>query len=114
MNASHMNSHDEEKSSALAPESTPLAKPGKAAEVFSPAAEGTIFTCPMHPEIRRPKPGNCPKCGMALEPEMSSSDDTDNPELVDFKRSVLGTVSTYFRQWKQQQPDPQPSRPSYP
>ncbi|CAG0938659.1 partial Silver exporting P-type ATPase, partial [Gallionellaceae bacterium] len=33
---------------------------------------GVMYTCPMHPEIRRPAPGNCPKCGMALEPESPS------------------------------------------
>ncbi len=37
--------------------------------VPAPVAEaGTEYTCPMHPEIRQPGPGNCPKCGMALEP----------------------------------------------
>ncbi len=61
-------------------------------EAMAPAAEGTIFTCPMHPEIRQPAPGNCPKCGMALEPEMPSLDDTDNPELVDFKRRFWWTL----------------------
>ncbi|MGH6623936.1 MAG: copper-transporting P-type ATPase, partial [Burkholderiaceae bacterium] len=45
-----------------------------------------IFTCPMHPEIRQDKPGSCPKCGMALEPEMPSLDDGENPELTDFRR----------------------------
>ena len=34
-----------------------------------PASAATSYTCPMHPEIRQPKPGSCPKCGMALEPE---------------------------------------------
>jgi Cu+-exporting ATPase len=45
----------------------------------SEGARGTIYTCPMHPEIRQPGPGNCPICGMALEPEMPSEqeDDTD-------------------------------------
>ncbi len=33
-----------------------------------PVAPGTVYTCPMHPEVRRPGPGSCPKCGMALEP----------------------------------------------
>jgi Cu+-exporting ATPase len=61
-------------------------------DIAAPVAEGTIFTCPMHPEIRQPKPGNCPKCGMALEPEMPSLDDTDNPELVDFKRRFWWTL----------------------
>ena len=58
----------------------------------APAPEGSIFTCPMHPEIRQPEPGNCPKCGMALEPEMPSLDDTENPELVDFKRRFWWTL----------------------
>jgi Cu+-exporting ATPase len=36
--------------------------------VVAPAPEGSLFTCPMHPEILRDQPGDCPKCGMALEP----------------------------------------------
>src|SRR5262245_10775727 len=36
----------------------------------APMPEGTVFTCPMHPEIRQAGPGSCPICGMALEPEM--------------------------------------------
>ena len=48
--------------------------------------EGAIWTCPMHPQIRRPGPGTCPICGMALEPEEPSLDDAPNPELVDFTR----------------------------
>ena len=35
---------------------------------------GTIYTCPMHPQIRQPGPGNCPICGMALEPELVTAD----------------------------------------
>jgi Cu+-exporting ATPase len=53
---------------------------------LSPRAEGAIWTCPMHPEIRRPGPGSCPICGMALEPEAASLGDVPNPELVDFIR----------------------------
>ena len=49
---------------------------------------GTIYTCPMHPEIRRDGPGTCPICGMALEPEEPSLDDAPNPELVDFTRRL--------------------------
>ena len=53
----------------------------------APAAPaGTIYVCPMDPEIRQDHPGTCPKCGMALEPEMPSLDEGDNPELVDFTR----------------------------
>ena len=47
---------------------------------------GTEFTCPMHPEIRQPRPGNCPKCGMTLEPVMPALDEEENPELRDFAR----------------------------
>jgi Cu+-exporting ATPase len=48
--------------------------------------EGTQYTCPMHPEIIEDHPGDCPKCGMALEPMTPSADSGPNPELVDFKR----------------------------
>jgi len=57
-----------------------------------PVPEGTIYTCPMHPEIRESKPGNCPICGMALEPLMPSLDDEENPELVDFRRRFWWTL----------------------
>ncbi|KFI22804.1 copper-transporting P-type ATPase [Nitrosococcus oceani] len=45
-----------------------------------------VFTCPMHPEIRQQGPGNCPICGMALEPETITGEEGKNPELTDFKR----------------------------
>jgi P-type Cu+ transporter len=48
--------------------------------------EGTIYICPMHPQIRQVGPGNCPICGMALEPEVASLDTPPNPELVDMTR----------------------------
>jgi len=58
-----------------------------AAAVAAPAAPaGTIYTCPMHPEIRQPGPGSCPICGMALEPEMPTAESGPNPELVDMTR----------------------------
>ena len=58
----------------------------------TPAApDGTIYTCPMHPEIRRNQPGNCPICGMTLEPVLPSMDD-DNPELEDFRRRFWWTL----------------------
>ncbi len=56
------------------------------------APPGTIHTCPMHPEVRQEGPGTCPKCGMALEPEMPSLDDEENPELVDFSRRFWWTL----------------------
>jgi Cu+-exporting ATPase len=59
---------------------------GAAPELAAPAAPGTIYTCPMHPEIRQPGPGSCPICGMALEPEMPTADAGPNPELLDMSR----------------------------
>ena len=50
------------------------------------AAPGTIYTCPMHLEVRQIGPGTCPKCGMALEPETVSLDDKPDPELIDMRR----------------------------
>ena len=57
-----------------------------------PAVAGTIYTCPMHPEIRQDHPGNCPKCGMTLEPVLPSLDDDENPELVDFSHRFWWTL----------------------
>jgi Cu+-exporting ATPase len=51
----------------------------------SPASD-VIYTCPMHPEIRQKGPGSCPKCGMALEPEIAQLEEGPNPELVDMTR----------------------------
>ena len=48
--------------------------------------EGTIYTCPMHPQIRQVGPGSCPICGMALEPEIAGTETGPNPELVDMTR----------------------------
>ncbi|OFW79839.1 MAG: haloacid dehalogenase [Alphaproteobacteria bacterium RIFCSPLOWO2_01_FULL_40_26] len=48
-----------------------------------------IYTCPMHPQIRQDKPGNCPICGMALEAEVTASDDGFDEELSDFKKRFL-------------------------
>jgi Cu+-exporting ATPase len=56
------------------------------------APAGTIYTCPMHPQIRQPGPGSCPICGMALEPETPSLDADDNPELRDFSRRFWWTL----------------------
>jgi Cu+-exporting ATPase len=50
------------------------------------AAEGAIYTCPMHPEIRQVGPGACPICGMALEPLMVSAEEAPNEELIDMTR----------------------------
>jgi Cu+-exporting ATPase len=70
-------------------------QPAAEAPPAPPAAEaapGTIYTCPMHPEIRQDHPGNCPKCGMSLEPELPDLDEAENPELVDFQRRFWWTL----------------------
>jgi Cu+-exporting ATPase len=54
----------------------------------SAAPAGSKWTCPMHPEIVRDGPGDCPLCGMALEPMVASLDDGPNPELIDFTRRL--------------------------
>jgi P-type Cu+ transporter len=60
-----------------------------------PVPEGTVYTCPMHPEIRQIGPGACPICGMALEPEIASGETGRNPELVDMTRRFwIGLVLT--------------------
>ena len=48
--------------------------------------EGSVHTCPMHPEIVRPEPGSCPLCGMALEPRAITGEAEANPELEDMSR----------------------------
>ena len=53
-----------------------------------PVPEGTVYTCPMDPQIRQVGPGSCPICGMALEPELVSLDAPPNPELIDFTRRL--------------------------
>jgi Cu+-exporting ATPase len=60
-----------------------------------PVPEGTIYTCPMHPEITQVGPGSCPICGMALEPVIASVEIGPNPELVDMThRFWIGMVLT--------------------
>jgi len=57
-----------------------------AASDAEPVPEGTIYTCPMHPEIRQVGPGSCPICGMALEPVLVSCEAEPNEELIDMTR----------------------------
>jgi Cu+-exporting ATPase len=59
---------------------------------ISKSVTSKIYTCPMHPEIRWSHPGDCPKCGMALEPEMPTLEAGENPELLDFKKRFLWTL----------------------
>ena len=67
-----------------------VAEPAKTLELSAPAPEpapaGTIYTCPMHPQIRQIGPGNCPICGMALEPAEAGGESGSNPELIDMTR----------------------------
>jgi len=77
-----------------------LAEPGRylesaAAAEAGPVPEGTIYTCPMHPEIRQVGPGSCPICGMALEPVLVSLEAEPNEELIDMTRRFwIGLVLT--------------------
>ncbi|MBU6462227.1 MAG: heavy metal translocating P-type ATPase [Proteobacteria bacterium] len=50
------------------------------------ASEGSIYTCPMHPQIRQVGPGNCPICGMVLEPVVAPAETGPNPELINMTR----------------------------
>ena len=65
-----------------------LTKQGEA----KPLPQGTLYTCPMHPEIVKEGPGHCPICGMALEPMGVPPEVTDNPELIDFTRRLTIAV----------------------
>ena len=76
---------------AAAPEK--YLKPGVAPEPVT--VEGTIYTCPMHPEVRQIGPGACPICGMALEPVTATAEAPANPELLDMTRRFwIGLVLT--------------------
>lgn len=60
-----------------------------------PVREGAIYTCPMHPQIRQDGPGNCPICGMALEPEVATGEEGPSHELIDMTRRFwIGLILT--------------------
>ena len=68
-----------------------MAEPAKYVEPAAerkaePVPEGTIYTCPMHPQIRQVGPGSCPICGMALEPVLATAETGPSHELVDMTR----------------------------
>jgi Cu+-exporting ATPase len=77
-----------------------MAEPAKYVEPATarkaePVPEGTIYTCPMHPEIRQVGPGSCPICGMALEPVLVTAEAAPNAELIDMTRRFwIGLVLT--------------------
>jgi Cu+-exporting ATPase len=81
----HHHHHDHGAHEARPPDPVRAARP-------APAAGKVIYTCPMHPQIRRDAPGNCPICGMALEPVMPTADEAENAELVDFRRRFRWTL----------------------
>ncbi|MGC5887501.1 copper-transporting P-type ATPase [Ralstonia pseudosolanacearum] len=61
--------------------------------VVEPSSQaGTVYTCPMHSEIRQNHPGNCPICGMTLEPVIPELEAEENPELKDFQRRFWWTL----------------------
>ncbi|KNZ31028.1 MAG: copper ABC transporter ATPase [Methylibium sp. NZG] len=70
----------------------PTSVPAAAPAPNEAAIAGAVYTCPMHPEVRQDHPGDCPKCGMALEPEMPTLDEGENPELADFRRRFWWTL----------------------
>lgn len=92
MDHSHHQGHNHQTSNPSATDA------GKQAGTRSPTAAKTsvtaetVYTCPMHPEIRQSQPGSCPKCGMTLEPVLPTGDDEDNHELRDFSRRFWWTL----------------------
>jgi Cu+-exporting ATPase len=70
---------------------TGTAKVSAVPDEAATASGETIYTCPMHPQIRRNAPGNCPLCGMALEPVLTVAEE-GNPELEDFTRRFRWTL----------------------
>lgn len=72
-------------------------------QTSSPAPEhplSGVYTCPMHPKIRQSNPGDCPICGMALEPEAISLEERQNPEYIDMRRrfyiALCATLPIFF------------------
>jgi len=76
-NANHPHHHHGHSTSPVAASSKP-SRPG--------VVNAQVYTCPMHPQIRQTGPGNCPICGMALEPEMATLETGPSPELADMSR----------------------------
>ncbi|MDD2180455.1 heavy metal translocating P-type ATPase [Acidovorax sp. D2M1] len=71
--------------------STPISESAPQSEPEA-AQPGTTYTCPMHPEVQQDHPGNCPKCGMALEPMLPTLDEGENAELVEFRHRFWWTL----------------------
>ena len=78
---------------ALTPAPKTVAPVAPAPAPAASDASGAVYTCPMHPEVRQDHPGNCPKCGMTLEPVMPTLDaEDDNSELRDFQHRFWWTL----------------------
>ena len=73
--------------------SAPVATKLDQSEALASPTARTEYTCPMHPEIVRNAPGNCPICGMALEPRTVTLEETANPELTDMTRRFWWSVA---------------------
>jgi Cu+-exporting ATPase len=61
-------------------------EPMAASPASQPMRAGTLFTCPMHPQVRQVGPGSCPFCGMALEPVAPAATTGPNPEFINMRR----------------------------
>ncbi|HXP31558.1 MAG TPA: heavy metal translocating P-type ATPase [Stellaceae bacterium] len=78
----------------LAPASAaPSHSTAMSASPKAPAESGIVWTCPMHPEVRRAEPGACPLCGMALEPVTPTAQQAANPELADMTRRFWASLA---------------------
>jgi Cu+-exporting ATPase len=84
-----MQGHDHHDTSQAGHATGPV-RAGRAAP--PPASGEVIYTCPMHPQVRQPRPGNCPICGMTLEPVMPALEEGPDPELISFQRRFWWTL----------------------
>lgn len=76
--------------------STLSVHPGESGSAHTAVGSATIYTCPMHPEIRQDHPGNCPLCGMYLEPLLPGLEESEDTELHDFQRRFWRTLPLTF------------------
>ncbi len=72
----HHHHHGHDAQATLAAEKSPV----------TDQTEGVIYTCPMHPQVRQIGPGNCPICGMTLEPEVVTAETGPSAEYLDMRR----------------------------
>lgn len=76
-------------------DTAPVKVPAAASTAAVKGGKDVEYTCPMHPQIRQMGPGNCPICGMALEPVIATGETGDSPELRDMTRRFwIGTILT--------------------